>query len=548
MTTNDETRDEIAQERRRADAATRRASRLERELSAANYRAQVAERNLMADNVSHNNEAERSCIGAVFLDNRAFFEIAGVITGAPDFYKESHRIIWRALSELMAAPEHATPDGVNGVDVIVVCDYLAARKHARGSMLDAIGGPNYLARLSSEVPSAANVGYYATIVRRHADLRRLVDYGRQIEVMAQDKKRLPQDICADVVTGLLDLAVNASKRKRGAKQIDDDWKARFDSTISGDEAPAATTGIRLLDKIMKGGIYDGRSIYIGGLTKMGKTTLAIAIGGHLLFKHDYAIDWVSVEMADVELETKFLAYRSGVDMDRYLEAERTRPMDKDTVEMREKVEAARIAWRTRDIEIEVRGTPNTKDIEMMARSRVARLAGRRKYALIVDYLQNCHNGNDRQSEYERITEASKRLNGLSKDLNIPVFILFQFDKAAEKEWLTSRKMPRFSNLRGSSQAGNDANHFLILHRNWRDKPEDSRNERYTEILQDLSRHGNLGHRAILDADLARNRFASWTGDLPPAERAHRGDNETTHTSQSASAGINKHTAGMGWMP
>lgn len=461
----------------------------------------------------HNDEAELCCIGAVLIFNLSFYEVEEVL-GADAwrcFYRETSRIIWRAMSEIFEAFDGDVTTNV--IDIITLADHLSAR-----GLLDKIGGPHYLARLSSDVPSAANVVYYARIVRKYHLLRTYAVKARQFVERTYDPAEDPDALIRDMTGDLAQLITPAGDRRKTALATDQAWGERFDALLAGRVA-GYSTGIAQLDALLDGGLQLSRSYYLGGLTKMGKSTLAIHLAAQWAFKHGGAVDWWSVEMSEEDLEDKFLGWKTGFSPSYLVERLRAQGPTAKNDKMFADLIKARAEFCEADIEFEVCGSPDIRHIESATLARQTRLQGQKPLMLVVDYMQNLTNGNSKSNEYERLSEISRRLNGISKDRKIVVIVLFQFDKEAEKTWLNQRKIPRFSNLRGTSQAGNDANHFLILHRNWRDKPGDDKNIRYTEILQDLSRHGRLGESVALDCDLATCRFSEWEGEEPPAAAA-----------------------------
>lgn len=463
---------------------------------------------------SHNDAAERACLGAVFVDNTAFYELESIFgeRGPLAFYRESGRMLWRAFRA--AFEDHKGGLEGNPIDVITMADLLKARGE-----LDAIGGPHVLATLSSEIPSVANIGYYGRIILRHAKLRELGALGVWLRDATIDSERDPDEIAGDVVGRILksvDLA-STSSRRRDTVQTDQIWQDRFEARLKG-EVTGYLTGCAPFDQLIGGGLHPGRSYYIGGLTKMGKTTLAVLAAASFAFEYGGAVDWWSVEMQSEDIEDKFLGWKTGIDVE---DLQRRIKRDGWTKRNNEEFTAvvdARARFMECDIQFETSGSPDVRDVEAAARARHARLQGKKPFMVVVDYMQNFTTGNPKQNENDRLSEVSRRLNGISKDLNCIILVLFQFDKEAEKVWLTQRKTPRFSNLRGTSQAGNDANHLLVLHRNWRDFSDDAENERYCEILQDLSRHGSIGKSVTLDVDAPVCRFKPWTGGEPSGPR------------------------------
>lgn len=494
----------------------------------------------------HNDEAERSIFGSILVDNNSFYEAAAIIRSDEDFFSESSRCLWRAFKELFKRGEG--DEDKRYVDVLVLADYLGQRMRQASiglTELEFVGGPNYLARLSSEVPSATNMPYYATIVKNHADLRNLVAYARSVEKKALALDKAPGELVSEIMEELTGMMAHGStSSRRTAPQIDDEWEARMKLEASGDTGQASSVGIRGIDYLLGGGLFQGRSIYLGGITKHGKTTISLAMAAHLIFVEGWAVDWYSVEMSRTEIYDKFLGWRAQVDMAEY--KKRIRAGNTKTKEFQDwkvRVQNARREWRTKDCEIDVQGSPNVKDIAMKVRARVSKLRDKKRYLFVVDYLQVMHTGDSKQSEYQRITESSMKLNGLTKDLDCNGIVICQFTKDAENSWKKFRQRPDFNQIKGSSQPSQDANHWLVVHRNWLDMPEDPQNIRYTEVTQGLSRHGNMGLTVELDATMAHSRYTTWQGDAPAAQRAHQNGGKKGSSSPAQSFSQSSYSGG-----
>jgi len=472
--------------------------------------------------VSWNENAERSLLGAIMLDNRNAYAI-GAKLPVEAFWNETHRILYREFIE-MSRNDIA-------IDVISVADRLAQKGDKNNSTLDRIGGTSTLTALSNAVASAANVGTYLDIVLRHWRIRKMDGLSSRIRTLVRGQEPDPDDISAEVLDTLRDERGKRESRKT-SEQIDETFGDRL--TGSGEDIAVFPTGINDLDRILAGGIAPGRIYYIAAITKMGKTTLGIAIAAQLMRRHGFAVDFWSVEQSHEDLEARFVAWSKGVDFMEVWEALRKLrdknvddPYDHLDDETRIKIEEGRREFRQWDLEIDMQGSPHVRDIELETRARLTKLPPERRnrYAVFVDYVQNCHAGNRRSDRYGDLADAARRLNGISKDLGVPVFVMAQFDKEAEKRWAHHGKRPRFSDLRGLSQAGNDSNHFLIVHRDYRDS-DDRRSQEFTEIYQDLSRHGYTGASIELKQQLEYCRFSSWYGDAPRHTTKPKGDQGT----------------------
>lgn len=456
----------------------------------------------------HNEDAERSVIGAVLLNNAAYYESASQVL-PEHFYRESHRHIWRAMLEL--------EDDDSPVDEVTLIDRLDST-----GKLEKAGGTQYIIRLSSYVPSTANASQYVAIVLEKYRLRSLIVAAREAIALAYEGEQKPELIEEKLVEAMRSSKQTSSKRMN-AKEIDKELDNQLRDPTS--HARTYSTGIQSLDLATGHFVAPGRTTYAAGLSKMGKTSLGIDVFAHLGTKHDFAIDWWSVEMPQTDIETRFISHWSGIPFDDVWDVlqDGQGTLEDLQPEERQKISKAREVFRNMDIEIEFQGRPNIRDIELQTRARYNRLPEykKRRFALVIDYLQVCTAGGHTRDRYGDLAEVAIRANGLVKDLGCFGLFFVQFDKDADKKFAHRQQRPRFSDIRGLSQAGNDANHQLIIHRPFRDR--DNGDERYTEVYHELSRHGKMGNMARLDYDEDLCRFQSWQGAQPTDEQS-TGDN------------------------
>lgn len=468
----------------------------------------------------HNDDAEVCVLGAVMVDNRLWSIVEPL--KRTSFYRPSHRLIFDAMAHLaqVGAP----------IDVITLADRLADQ-----GQLESVGGAHALAVLSSSIPSVTSLPYYAHIVRDKASQRAYLQFAHGLAARIQGGELSADEIAREMAGQVKqDLAAGHSRNTQSGAELASGLKEWIKQAISGANAGGTSTGIPMLDDLLGGGVQGGRLYLIGGLTKMGKTTLAIGVAAHLLFKEGWVVDFVSSEMSHVEISSKFSGWLANVEMERFVEMQRQAVRGADVspadmaalMHMADAIEALRLA----PLHIRVEGRPLARDIALMARARQMEIAaaGRdpSKYLLIVDYLQICQTGNERQNDSDRISECSQTLNAISKDLGIPVFVIFQFDKKADDAFDQYGVSPSYARLKGSSQPAQDANHFLVATRIAR-RSENLRDQSYFEIVQELSRHGKGGEKIGLYAHLGLCKFSEWRGEPPrshvnPAQQQQQG--------------------------
>jgi replicative DNA helicase len=442
-----------------------------------------------------NDDAERSALGAAFVDARAFYEVAEILDRKM-LYRERHRKIYDALESVIV-------DRDQQADVINVADYLDNRDE-----LDGVGGPAFLTRISNIVPSALRAAKYAEIVRREYRRRRQISIGNELAKESR-KREDPDGPAAEAIDRLRDSADNSSTRKT-SEETDDELGKFLER--DDDRKRSTSTGIAELDRMTSGGVSGGHTWYVAGITKMGKTRLAIDISAHLLDK-DWHVDFWTVEQPHREIEEMYLEWYNGISMESVWSAvERDGDLSRQQA-MQDTLTEAREWFRSRDLEIEMRGEPKIRDIELQTRARLGQLSEseRRKFMLVVDYGQNCTAGiRDQRVD---LAQVSKSLNAIAKDQEIVLLVTWQMQNAAEDRWKKRRQTPDFSDIRGTSQIGNDANRCFIIHRPYADS-DDENKQQYTKLVQALSRHGDGGREAELHADLARSRFTEWRQSHP----------------------------------
>lgn len=423
----------------------------------------------------HNEQAEASLVGAVFLDNRIMLE-AGKIVTHQDFWRESHRVIWRAFEELHELDRT--------IDVVTVGDYLD--DHGK---LDKVGGANVLVRFSNDVPSTAGAKSWAETVREKA-LR------RKVLAEAQDVARGIQsgELDADKATEMLGKTIQSVSTVSGQgedpsiKSVAKRWFNRLEAIQSGELTPGFVTGIEPLDDLLCGnGPALQRYIGMAALPKMGKSKLAFSAVGELCERHGFAGDIWYTDGPDFHFVRENVSRKARVDV-RKLE---------DTKLLTE-AEWPRVIQhlgtvKDWDVNVHAEGTPHIRDIVLTTRARLAEADGK-PFVLCVDYLQNCDAGHTGSSaERLNITDTSRALAALRTDYpNLLIIALMQFNREGGK-----REMPRYTDLYGASQIEKDVDHLFILHRPGElDEQATEQDKRKGILWHCLTKHGPTGQKAV----------------------------------------------------
>lgn len=415
----------------------------------------------------HNEDAERSVLGSVLLNNLVLEELVAKLTHE-DFYREAHRHIYRAMAALHGRSE--------AVDVITLADYLAAEE-----LLDAVGGPSYLARLSHEVPSAANINHYANIVRRKATLRRFISTSDEL-----------MSICyADVP----DIEVFLDDAERRLFEITQSGQARSYATIrevvrtaftqietlyqKSEQITGVPSGFLDLDTITAGW-QNSDLIIIAARPAMGKTSFTLNMCTHAAIERKIPTAFFSLEMSNEQLAIRMLCAEGRIDQGNLRRGNLT---DQEWTRL---LQATKTLSESK---IFLDDTPSLPIMEF--RSKCRRLKAEHDIGIIfVDYLQ-LMSGSGRNkggSREQEISEISRGLKGVAKELNVPIIALSQLNRGLEQR---ADKRPMMSDLRESGAIEQDADLIGFIYRDEVYHPE-SEAKGLAEFIIGKHRNGSLG--------------------------------------------------------
>ena len=386
-------------------------------------------------------EAEQSVLGGLLLDNQSWDRIADIVT-ADDFYRREHRLIFNAISALCGESSPA--------DVVTVSEWLE-----RSGEIEPAGGLAYIGTLANNTPSAANIVAYAAIVRENSVMRELVRAASEIGNLVYS----PDGRSA---TELLDIAekrifdINEKGHRRGefqplntllSKAVDRiDQLFRSQSSITG-----VATGFNDLDD-MTSGLQPSDLVIIAGRPSMGKTSLAMNIAENAAVGHKIPVAVFSMEMPGTQLALRMMASLGRINAHRV----RTGKLDDD-----DWPRLTSAVSLLNEAPIFIDDTPGLTPMELRARAR--RLKREHGLGLIlVDYLQlmqsSDRNEENRATEISNITRA---LKGLAKELDVPVIALSQLNRSVESR---TDKKPVMSDLRESGAIEQDADVILFIYR------------------------------------------------------------------------------------
>lgn len=418
----------------------------------------------------HNTEAEQSVLGAIMLDKDAIIKVADLVT-VGDYYEEKHNKIYEVILDLYEKREP--------IDVLS----LANRLEEQG-LLDRIGGPSYLASLLNSVPSAANVGHYAKVVQKKALLRRLIRSATQIVEMGYNEEDDVQAVLDDAEQKLF--AVSQKYIKQDfipIKSVLDTAFQRLDELHKNDRPlRGVQTHFHDLDKLLSG-LQNSDLIILAARPSIGKTTFALDIARQAAVYSKVPVGIFSLEMGSDQLVDRMIAAQSGVDLWRLRTGKlRSEGPENDFVPMNEAFGTLSEA----PIFIDDSGSLNIMEMRTMAR----RLQAEHKLGLIIiDYLQLME-GRSRggDSRTQEVSEISRGLKQLARELNIPILALSQLSRAVEAR---TGQRPMLSDLRESGSIEQDADVVMFLYREDRVNP-DSPNKNLVEVIVAKHRNGPVG--------------------------------------------------------
>ncbi len=416
----------------------------------------------------HSVEAEQAVLGGVMLDNSAWDRIADVLV-AEDFYRNDHRLIFAAIAELIERGEPC--------DAVTLSEHLD--KSADGA---STGGLAYLGRLARDTPSAANIKAYADIVRERSMLRRLIAVGGDIAAAAFNPEgRDATELVDEAERKVFEIAEQGKRRGSGfihLRKILPEAIDRLDMLHSNQgEVTGVATGFTELDR-MTAGLQRGDLVIVAGRPSMGKTSLAMNIGEYAAIQSEVPTAIFSMEMSSEQLAFRMISSLGSVNQ---AHLRTGRFSDSDWNQINSAVAIMNQA------PIFIDDTPALTPTEMRARAR--RLKREHDLGLIViDYLQLMQVHGTKENRATEISEISRSLKALAKELSLPIIALSQLNRSVEQR---QEKKPVMSDLRESGAIEQDADVIAFIYREEVYEKETSR-KGIADIIIAKQRNGPIG--------------------------------------------------------
>ncbi len=419
----------------------------------------------------HSVEAEQAVLGGLLLDNSAWDKIADFI-GEADFYRADHRLLYQYISRLIEASKPA--------DVITVAEALE-----RAGKLAEAGGLSYLAALAQNTPSAVNIRRYAEIVRDRGVMRQLVGVGTEIAESALNPMgRSSEELINDAESKVFAISEQGARGRQGFVEIRPLIAQVVERIDQLHANPSDITGIPSgytdLDR-MTSGLQQGDLVIVAGRPSMGKTAFALNIAEHLGLIEGLPVAVFSMEMSGMQLVMRMIGSVAKVDQ---LKVRTGRIADDEWPRLTQ-------AWgRLNEAPIFIDETPALNALELRARARrLHRQVGGPGLGLIViDYLQLMSATSQGENRATEISEISRSLKALAKELAVPVIALSQLNRSLEQR---PNKRPVMSDLRESGAIEQDADVIVFIYRDEVYNPE-TPDKGIAEIIVGKQRNGPTG--------------------------------------------------------
>ena len=435
----------------------------------------------------HDDVAEQSVLGGMLLSKDAIADVVESLR-ASDFYKPAHETIYEAILSLYG---HGSP-----ADAITVADELKKRGE-----LTRVGGASYIHTLIASVPTAANAQYYAEIVKEHAIMRRLIEAGTKIAQLGYANET-EVDTLVDQAQAEI-YAVTDGNAKEDYVSFSEALEETINEIDANSNRPDGVYGVPTdfieFDELT-GGLHGGQMIVIAARPGVGKSTLALDIARSAAIHHQMTTVFFSLEMSRTELAMRILSAEGKISMGR---------LKKGDLDTEGWTNLATLQGRIDSAPLFIDDSPNMTLMEIRAKCR--RLKQRNDLKLVVlDYLQLMSSVKKVESRQQEVSEFSRSLKLLAKELDVPVIALSQLNRGSEQR---TDKRPMVSDLRESGSIEQDADMVILLHREDMYNPD---SERVGEADMIIAKHRGGPTRTIPLAFSGKySRFNNMANEAPP---------------------------------
>jgi replicative DNA helicase len=421
----------------------------------------------------HSVEAEQSLLGALLLDNQAFDRVADLI-GADDFYRDDHRRIWRHIARLAEANRPA--------DVITVNESIEASEDKEKT-----GGAAYLGALAQNTPSALNIRRYAELVRERSVQRRLAQVATGIaEDALNPAGREVGQLLDEAESKIFQIAESGARRDQGLLEIKPVLARVFEKIdhLYHRDNPSDVTGVPTgyvdIDK-MTSGLQQGDLIIIAARPSMGKTALALNIAEHVAVDNGLPVAIFSMEMSATQLAMRMLGSIARVDQHKMRTG---RLSDKEWGDLSDAM------GKLHETPIYIDESGALTALEVRARARRLKRQYSKLGLIVIDYIQLMSASSQGENRATEISEISRSLKAMAKELEVPVVALSQLNRAVDQR---PDRRPVMSDLRESGAIEQDADVIMFIYREVVYKPDLPEDQRaIAEVIIGKQRNGPIG--------------------------------------------------------
>jgi replicative DNA helicase len=385
-----------------------------------------------------NLDAELALLGALLIDPATVDEVAPLLK-PEDFYRDAHREVFEAILELV------TGDAGHQVDVITVSDHLRHR-----GTLDNVGGIGFLMELANLVPTAAHALYYAQIVREKALLRRVIETGSRMVGLAFRAEETADDILEQAQQSLSELAQKGRREPERLHHILVSTLERVEQMAGQKGLAGVSTGFPDIDRLLSG-LQPSDFLVVAARPSMGKTNLCLNIARNVALREQAPVVIFSLEMSQEQLALRLISAEADIDGQRL----RTGDLSEDMW-----ARLTQALGRLGDAPIFIDDSAGLSPLELSAKARS--LHRRAPLGLIIiDYLQLMSARNRAENRQQEISEISRNMKALARELRVPVLALSQLSRAVESR---TDKHPMLSDLRESGAIEQDADVVAFIYR------------------------------------------------------------------------------------
>jgi replicative DNA helicase len=434
----------------------------------------------------HDDELEQAALGSLLADNEAVTAAIQLHLRPGDFYSRANTRIYEAVLSLDA--KGLRPD----IQTVV-------QELKQMGKLDEAGGASYVSSLTTVIPSSANIDYYAQMVKNYSVKRSLLKVASKIGINAYDESKDSREVLEDVQQSIFELTDDG--QVFSARKIREVLKETIDLLDNAMKSKSAITGIPTgFDKLdqMTSGFQRDEFIIIGARPSVGKTALALNMAANIAFHKKIPTAFFSLEMSDIALVQRLISSEAMV------KAQNLRTGFLSSDDYRKVVDVMSVIY---EAPFHIVDMPNMKLLDLRAQARKMR-SQQQVQIIFIDYLGLVGHENNALPRYEQISEISRSLKSLARELHIPVVVLCQLNRDAQRE------APTLANLRDSGSIEQDADLVLFLNReqtrkNRKEKEEESHmplDTIPTDLIIAKQRNGPIG---VVKLELV-TKFAKFT--------------------------------------